>query len=187
MQLPEPIEREASGSAHDFCTANELQPNIASVCMERLRRAAQSLRPSKLALGFRAFKLAASNIKPWDAEFETMADDLVEAIDNIKADRTEDDVLYELLLKFGLDLAIPTEIRTIEGRRVTVIGAGALVVCLAKDITLDVVAGIVALKAELRPEVMRVVFKDSGFADDVVKTNAAQILRQAGIEDVKSL
>jgi len=49
------------------------------------------------------------------------------------------------------------------------------------------VEGIAALKDELKPEVMRVVFKDSGFADDVVKTNAVQILRQAGIDDVKSL
>ncbi len=48
-------------------------------------------------------------------------------------------------------------------------------------------SGITALKDELKPEVMRVVFKDSGFADDVAKTNAAQILRQASIDDVKSL
>jgi adenine-specific DNA-methyltransferase len=58
---------------------------------------------------------------------------------------------------------------------------------LADDITLDVVEGIAALNAELQPELMRVVFKDAGFADDVVKTNAVQILRQAGIDDVKSL
>jgi len=58
---------------------------------------------------------------------------------------------------------------------------------LAKGITLNVVEDIAALKEEMSPEVMRVVFKDSGFADDVVKTNAVQILRQAGIEDVKSL
>ena len=138
-------------------------------------------------LGFKVFKLASSNIKPWDADFDSMADDLVEAIDNIKSDRSEDDVLYELLLKYGLDLAIPTETRTIEKRSVTVIGAGALIVCLADDITLEVVAGIAALKDELKPEVMRVVFKDSGFKDDVAKTNAAQILKQAGIDDVKSL
>ncbi len=58
---------------------------------------------------------------------------------------------------------------------------------MAKQISLEVVEGIAALKGELKPEVMRVVFKDSGFKDDVVKTNAVQILRQAGIDDVKSL
>jgi adenine-specific DNA-methyltransferase len=54
-------------------------------------------------------------------------------------------------------------------------------------VDLDVVEGIAGLKQELEPEIMRVVFKDSGFADDVVKTNAVQILKQAGIEDVRSL
>ncbi|CAA9891575.1 hypothetical protein METHB2_440021 [Candidatus Methylobacter favarea] len=60
-------------------------------------------------------------------------------------------------------------------------------ICLDNAITLDVVEGIGGLKEELAPEVMRVVFKDSGFADDVVKTNAIQILKKHGIDDVKSL
>ena len=96
-------------------------------------------------------------------------------------------MLYELLLKYGLDLAVPIKERKFEGKAVYIIGAGALIVCLAKQISLEVVEGIAALKDELKPEVMRVVFKDSGFKDDVVKTNAVQILRQAGIDDVKSL
>ena len=108
-------------------------------------------------------------------------------MENIKPDRTEADVLYELLLKYGLDLAVPIEQRKIDGKTVYIIGAGALIVCLADKVSLDVVEGIAKLKAELKPEVMRVVFKDAGFKDDVVKTNAVQILRQAGIEDVKSL
>ena len=58
---------------------------------------------------------------------------------------------------------------------------------IASQQLMEVVEGIAILKEELKPEVMRVVFKDAGFADDVVKTNAVQILRQAGIEDVKSL
>lgn len=96
-------------------------------------------------------------------------------------------MLYELLLKYGLDLAIPTDTRDIKGREVTVIGADALIVCLSDKSRWRVVSGIAALKDELQPEVMRVVFKDAGFADDVAKTNAAQILKQAGIDDVKSL
>lgn len=178
VQLPEP-------------TDNPEYPTLSELCAERLSRAGSAIRGDEgrddVDIGFKVFKLASSNIKPWDADFDTMDHDLVEAIDNIKSDRSEDDVLYELLLKYGLDLAIPSEARKIEGRTVTVIGSGALIVCLADDITLDVVSGIAALKAELKPEIMRVVFKDSGFADDVAKTNAAQILRQAGIDDVKSL
>lgn len=82
---------------------------------------------------------------------------------------------------------MPIEERIVAGKTVYVIGAGALIVSLGKDISLEVVEGIAALKEELQPEVMRVVFKDSGFSDDVVKTNAVQILRQAEIEDAKSL
>ncbi|MCP4762636.1 MAG: site-specific DNA-methyltransferase, partial [archaeon] len=105
----------------------------------------------------------------------------------IKKDRTENDVLYELLLKYGLDLTLPIEERTINGKTVFSIGFGALVICLDSDITIDVVEGIGKLKKELDPEIMRVVFKDNGFKNDVVKTNAIQILKQYNIEDVKSL
>ncbi len=96
-------------------------------------------------------------------------------------------MLYELLLKYGLDLTVPIETRTIEGKTVYSIGLGALIVCLDKDINMDVVNGIGALKEELKPEIMRVVFKDDGFKDDVVKTNALQTLKRYGIEDIKSL
>jgi adenine-specific DNA-methyltransferase len=138
-------------------------------------------------LGFKVFKLDSSNIIPWDADFDNLEDALFKAVENIKSDRSESDVLYELLLKYGLDLAVPIEKREINKKTVYIIGAGALIVCLDKDITLDTVQGIAQLKQELNPAVMRVVFRDSGFRDDVVKTNTIQILKQAGIEDVKSL
>jgi adenine-specific DNA-methyltransferase len=64
---------------------------------------------------------------------------------------------------------------------------GALMVCLDDAISIEVVEGIGKLKEELQPEVMRVVFKDAGFADDVVKTNAVQVLKQFGIDDVRSI
>ena len=108
-------------------------------------------------------------------------------ISNIKEDRSEQDVLYEILLKYGLDLTLPINEHTIAGYKVYDIGMGALIICLFRDITLSVVQGIVTLKEELKPEITRVVFKDSGFKDDVVKTNAVQILKQAGIDDVRSL
>lgn len=182
-QLPERTE------AEDYAT-------IADMGKARLRAAGEAIREeqsnepdrtAQLDLGFKVLKLSASNIRPWDPNEDDLKTSLFDAIENIKADRTERDVLYELLLKYGLDLAVPIEERNIAGKTVYIIGAGALVVCLANDIELDVVKGIAALKDELTPEVMRVVFKDAGFADDVVKTNTVQILRQAGIEDVKSL
>ncbi|HUT03673.1 MAG TPA: site-specific DNA-methyltransferase [bacterium] len=200
VQLPEPCDEGSEAFKAGYGT-------IADIGKERIRRVIKRIESERaeradnstgdlpgmaeeradLDLGFKVFKLDASNIRPWDADFDNLEPALFDAIENIKPDRTEADVLYELLLKYGLDLAVPIERREIAGKTVHIIGAGALIVCLAKDITLDVVEGIAALKEELKPEIMRVVFKDSGFKDDVVKTNAMQILHQAGVEDVKSL
>lgn len=141
-------------------------------------------------LGFKVFKLDSTNIKPWDADFDNYESSLDDYISNIKPGRSEEDVLYEILLKYGLDLTLPIEERIIADKKVFIVGLGALVLCLADGITLDVVEGIADLKEELKPEVMRVVFKDNGFSGpdgDVIKTNAIQILRQHDITDVKSL
>lgn len=96
--------------------------------------------------------------------------------------------MYEILLKYGIELTTPIEEEAVEGKQVFVVGAGALIVCLDDDITEAVVEGIAALIDELGPESTQVVFKDEGFAnDDNVKTNAVQILKQHGVEDVKSI
>jgi adenine-specific DNA-methyltransferase len=120
-------------------------------------------------------------------DFDMTERTLEDFISNIKTDRREEDVLYEILLKYGLDLTLPITEHVIAGQKVFDIGMGALIICLADAISLEVVEGIAKLKDELGPEIMRVVFKDSGFKDDVVKTNAVQILRTAGIVDVRSL
>lgn len=140
-----------------------------------------------LDLGFKVFKLDSSNIKAWDSDFDSLEKDLLDSVNNIKQDRSSEDVLYEILLKYGLDLTLPIEERKICNKTVYSIGLGALIVCLDKDISLDVVEEIAKLKEELNPEISRVVFSDTGFKDDVVKTNTVQILKQHGIEDVKSI
>jgi adenine-specific DNA-methyltransferase len=191
VQLPEPTPGNSGGRGSGSIAGKLGYETIADIAKERIRRAAENTKSTKeeiaTDLGFKVFKLDSSNIQTWDADYATMDKDLFGAIDNIKTDRSQDDVLYELLLKYGLDLAIPVETRTIHGKTVFIIGAGALVVCLDKEIGLDTVKGIAALKAELTPQIMKVVFKDAGFADDVVKTNTVQILKQAGVDDVKSL
>lgn len=188
VQLPEPCDENTEAYKAGYKT-------IADIGKERIRRAGDKIKADNadkdgienLDIGFKVFKLGSTNIKPWDANFDNLEDTLLSSVDNIKDDRSEEDVLYEILLKYGLDLTIPIEQREIGGKTVYSIGFGALVICLDDDITLDVVEGIGSLKAELDPEVMRVVFKDAGFKDDVVKTNAIQILKKHGIDDVKSL
>jgi len=183
VQLPEPTE------LPDY-------PTISEIGKARLRGAASVIREKHVSflngkrhddLGFKVFKLDSTNIKLWDADFDLNEDILETYISNIKSDRSETDVLYEILIKYGLDLTLPITEHTIDNQKVFDIGMGALIICLSDSITLEVVEGIAKLKDELNPEIMRVVFKDSGFKDDVVKTNAVQILKQAGIIDVRSL
>jgi len=183
-QLPEPCDEKSEAKKAGYAT-------IAEIGKERIRRAAAKIKEENPGydgdLGFKVLKLDSSNIKPWDADFDNIQRSLEDSVSNIKSERSEEDVLYEILLKYGLDLTLPIETRMIESKKVFSIGLGALVICLDSNITLDVVEGIGKLKAELEPEVMRVVFKDNGFKDDVVKTNAIQILKRYDIEDVKSL
>lgn len=182
VQLPEKCSKESAAFESGYNTISEIGK-------ERIRKVCKSnWSNGKHLAGVRVFRLDSSNVIPWPPTENSNLPDLInKLVNNYRADRSADDVLNELLLKFGLDLAVPIEECEIAGKTVHVIGAGALVVCLADQINLAVVDGIAALKAELAPEIMRVVFKDSGFADDVVKTNAVQRLRQAGIDDVKSL
>lgn len=166
--------------------------NIADISKERIRRAGKKIKEENPNyngdLGFKVFKLDSSNIKRWDADFDTLESDLMDAVDYLVKDRTDEDVLYELCLKLGLDLSIKIEEKTVAGKKLFILGRGYLVVCLDDAITMDLVNGIGALKDELAPEDgMRVVFKDDGFKDDVVKTNALQTLKRFGIDDIKSL
>jgi adenine-specific DNA-methyltransferase len=168
--------------------------NICEIGKERIRRAGKKIiadNPDKdlsnLDIGFKVFKLDSSNIKGWDSAFDNLETNLLDAVDNIKSDRSSEDLLYEILLKYGLDLTLPIEEKTINNKKVFIIGFGALVVCLDDDITTDTVEAIAKLKEEYKSEVMRVVFKDSSFKDAVVKTNAIQILKQFGIDEVVSV
>lgn len=183
VQLPEVIDRK------DY-------KKISEITAERLRRAGKAVRDENPLFagdtGFRVFKLASSNIRAWEPNPADLGDSLLKNAEHLVEGRKEQDVLYELLLKLGLDLCVPIEAKTIAGKSVHAIGGGALIVCLADGLTKDVIeplaAGIVAWRATLAPAVdTRVVFKDSGFADDIAKTNMAAILNQNGIADVRSL
>jgi adenine-specific DNA-methyltransferase len=193
-------------------------PTIADITKERLRRAAKKTRtawevqkakatatePDLLNpnpagqksempdLGFRFFKLASSNIQAWEPNRQNLAETLEASVDHLKTDRTESDILFELLLKLGLDLTVPTENKTIAGNEVHSIGAGTLIVCLSKSIAAKAVEplalGIAAWhKAQSPAGETTVVFRDSAFADDVAKTNLTAILQQHGLENVRSL
>jgi hypothetical protein len=111
----------------------------------------------------------------------------LDSVENLLPNRTELDLVYEILLKYGADLSIPLEEHACAGKKVYAAGGGALLLCLAAGITDETVQAITSLKQKLNPETVRVVFRDGGFADDSAKTNAREILRNAGVDEVVSI
>ena len=203
VQLPEPLDycNKDQKVAADFCDALSKPRNIAELTKERLRRAAMKIREENplLAgdLGFRVFKLDSTNILEWDPGRDKIAETLEASIEHLKTDRTEQDILFELLLKLGLDLCVPIETQKMEGSAKQAhdlhsIGGGSLLVCLSQSIQqADVeplALALVAWHQELKPAGdTTVVFRDSAFADDVAKSNITAILQQHGLETVRSL
>ena len=183
VQLPEPL---ADGSP----------ATIADLAKDRVRKAGEMVNSSSPMfsgdVGFRVFRLDTSNIHTWEPDHENLDQTLLESVDHIKPDRTEKDILYELLLKLGLDLCVPIETRTVAGKSVRSIGAGTLITCLGGDITREEVEplalGIAEWHAYIAPAGdSTVVFRDSAFEDDVAKTNLAAILEQYGLGNMRSL
>lgn len=198
VQLPEPLDPENNDQkvAADFCDKIGKPRNIAELTKERLRRAAKKIKDENPMfagdLGFRVFKLDSSNIRAWEPDRDNLEQTLLDSMEHIKPDRTESDVLYELLLKLGLDLCVPIESRTFAGKEVHSVGGGVLMACLAPKIEraeVEALAqGIVDWHKALAPAGdTTCVFRDSAFADDVAKTNMAAILEQHGITNVRSL
>jgi adenine-specific DNA-methyltransferase len=198
VQLPEPLheDNKEDSSAIHFCDQLSKSRTIAELTKERLRRAGKAVKQANPMfagdVGFRVFKLDRSNIREWNPDNENLAQTLLDHHEHILDGRTEADIVYELLLKLGLDLCTPMESRTVAGKSVGAVGGGVLMLCLAEKISAKevepIAAGIVAWHKELAPAGdSTVVFRDSAFTDDVAKTNMAAILAQNGLENVRSL
>jgi adenine-specific DNA-methyltransferase len=184
VQLPEPTGRD------DF-------PTIADITRERVRRVIRKLNDEdtgKLDLdggnkqdrGFRVFKLAESNFTTWEAEKAKDADGLARQlelhVDHIREGRTSGDLLHEVLLKSGFPLATPVETLTVVGKTVHGVAGGALLVCLDRELTLELIRAM----ADAKPE--RVVCLDAGFAgNDQLKANAVQIFKTKGVASFKTV
>ena len=189
VQLPEVTSSDSEAAKAGFAT-------IAELTKERLRRAKKKIKADnplfKGDLGFRVFKLDSSNIREWEPDRDKIAETIDEHVEHLKANRTEQDILFELLLKRSIDLCTPIEQKAIAGKTVHSIGAGTIFACLAKKITAreiePLAQGIVAWHKQLAPAgETTVVFRDSAFADDIAKTNLTKILDQNGMENVRSM
>ncbi len=174
VQIPEPVDNEAFSK-------------LSKITCERLRRAGRKIKEENSLFagdtGFRVFKLDTSNIRPWQPDREDLEKNLLDHSEHLVEGRGEGDILFELLLKLGLELTVPMERRTIAGKNVHSIGLGALMVCLAERVTREDVEplglGIIDWWRQLAPTVsVQLVFLDNGFVDDVAKTNLVAILEQ---------
>lgn len=157
--------------------------NICEIGKERIRRAGDKIVKetgnTNLDIGFKVFKLASSNLEKWDPDNKNLKESLI--VDNIKQDRTKDDLIYEIMLKYGMDLTWPIQ----KENNIYSIGYGALIVCLEDSITKENTNEITnhILKLVGNSSISRVVFKDSSFGNrDSVKTNIKEIFSNKGIE-----
>ena len=133
--------------------------------------------------GFRVLKVDTSNMQDvYYRPDEVKQADLLAAVDNIKPGRTSEDLLFQVLVDWGVDLTLPIRREIVQGKTVFFVDNNALVACFDTGITEDLV------KELASDEPLRVVFRDNGFVSDVVKINVEQIFRQLSPgTDVKSI
>ena len=176
IQLPEEIDH---AKYKNVCEIGE--DRIRFAAKEIKNRNDETLFSKDIDLGFKIFKLKSSNIMEWD---NTKRIDNLEVLlnqkDTFKIDRTKEDILYEIMLKYGIFDMDVNEIE-INNKEMYRIGGRYMIVCLEDNIDSEDIKAI----AELHPKV--VVFKDNGFKNDNVKINAMYNLKNAGVEDVKSI
>jgi len=204
VQLPEPTDNKSDAYKSGF-------ENICEIGKERIRRAGDKIKaeltekfnaqqgqmlvaegekvmnPDDLDIGFKVFKLDSSNLRKWQPDADNLEASLFDSIENFVEGRSELDVVYEIMLKYGIDLTLPIEDYKAGDKTIFSVGLGALMICLDTDITTEVAQEIVRLKGKIQPEVMRVVFRDTGFKDDSAKTNTKEILRTNGVDEIVSV
>jgi adenine-specific DNA-methyltransferase len=159
---------------------------ISALSRERVKRAGQAIRNRKSEalnldgkripdVGFRAYSLSASNFKIWDGSasgFDDAGKQLEMHVDHLSESSTAEDVLYELLLKSGFSLTTKVEAIKLAGKEVFSVEDGALLICLEKEITPELIDAL----AEANP--LQVICLDEGFkGNDQLKANAVQTFR----------
>lgn len=171
IQLPEEIDRKSEAFKAGYKT-------IAEVSRERIRRAGQkvvtNLANIDVDIGFRVLKTDTSNMSDvyYTPELTPHAKDTL-FTDNIKPDRTPEDLLFQVMLDWGVDLSLPIATETIQGKEVFFVDGNALVACF------DAAGGVdeALVKALASREPLRVVFRDAGFRDSAAKINVEQAFK----------
>ena len=182
VQFPEACEETSDAFKAGFT-------NIAVIAKQRIRRAGAKIKTESASIapnldtGFRVLKIDTSNMNDvYYAPDAVQQDQLALHTDNIKEDRSPEDLLFQVLVDWGVDLALPIEQQQIAGKTVFFVDGNALAACFDTHITEDLVKEL----AKRKP--LRAVFRDSSFESDSTKINVAQIFKLLSPEtEVKSL
>lgn len=162
---------------------------IADIAKERIRHAGSQIRSETattapdLDIGFRVLKIDISNMKDvYYAPDAVLQADLLAHLDNIREDRTPGDLLFQVLVDWGVDLALPITTETLAGKQVFFVDDNALAACFDSDVTEDLVKEFAGRKP------LRAVFRDSSYGSDSVKINIEQIFKLLSPEtEVRSI
>ena len=170
VQLPEETDEKSEARKAGY-------PNICEIGKERIRRAAKKIRedagltlPKDFDGGFRCLRLDSSNMQEVYYNPTAMTQDLLSfTTDNIKPDRTPEDLLFQVMLELGIDLSSPIKETELDGHKVFDVADGFLLTCFDAGVTTETVTAI----AKQQP--YYAVFRDSSMADDSTATNFDQI------------
>jgi adenine-specific DNA-methyltransferase len=182
IQMPEEVEEESEAANSGF-------KSIAEIAKERIRLAGQKVLEGECHpgwnrdVGFRVLKVDTSNMKDVFYRPDVLGQkDLLDAVENTKADRIPEDLLFQVLLDWGVDLTLPIRREVVQGKTVFFLDGNALVACFDTGVTEELV------KELAGHEPLRMVFRDNGFVSDAVKINVEQIFRQLSPNtDIKSI
>ena len=176
VQIPQEISSDGNGFKSNNIANSLGYKNICEIGKERIRRAGKKIKEeagltaADLDIGFRVLKLDSSNMEDvYYAPDKTSQDDLLSLISNIKPDRTPEDLLFQVMLEFGITLDSKIEETVISGKKVFKVAGNFLIACFDENVTDDVVKAI----AQATPSYA--VLRDSSFANDSVAANFEQI------------
>ena len=182
VQLPEKTDEKSEAYKAGY-------KNICEIGKERIRRAGRKIKedagltaPADLDIGFRCLRLDSSNMENvYYTPEETQQQDMFSLVDNVKPDRTPEDLLFQVMLDLGVLLSSPIEATEIAGKKVFNVADGFLLACFDHDVTEETVKAI----AQMKP--YYAVFRDSSMANDSVATNFDQIFETYSPETVRKV
>ena len=182
VQLPEKTDEKSEAYKAGY-------KNICEIGKERIRRAGRKIKedagltaPADLDIGFRCLRLDESNMKPvYYTPDEVGQQDLFSLVDNVKEDRTPEDLLFQVMLDLGVLLSSSIEVKEIAGKKVFNVADGFLLACFDHDVTEETVKAI----AQMKP--YYAVFRDSSMANDSVATNFEQIFETYSPDTVRKV